>query len=98
MRRVGIGDLVYAARAVQDAPAGARHARCRALVWRAHAADKYVKRLRKLHPEWGDGSLRGAVAAGGVVPPPLAGMDLCHALAVVLEVLTADMAAKSGRL
>ncbi|MEP1943760.1 MAG: hypothetical protein ABJJ03_11710, partial [Sulfitobacter sp.] len=29
-------------------------------VWRAHVADKYVKKLRKLHPNWGDGSLRAA--------------------------------------
>lgn len=30
------------------------------MIWRAHVADKYVKKLRKLHPIWGDGSLRAA--------------------------------------
>lgn len=60
MRRVGLNDLHHAACAVQSAAKSERHCCARQLVWRAHVADKYVKRLRKLHPNWGDGSLREA--------------------------------------
>ena len=63
MRRVGLMDLHYAARAVQTVPAEARVAFCRRLKWQAHVADKHVKRLRRLHPHWGDGSLRAAALA-----------------------------------
>ncbi len=63
MRQVGITDLYHAARAVQAVPSTNREQFCRELLWRAHVADKYVKRLRKLHAEWGDGSLRAAALA-----------------------------------
>lgn len=53
MRQVGLADLHHAARAVQRKPVSERGGFCRDLVWRAHVADKYVKRLRKLHPVWG---------------------------------------------
>ncbi|WP_299559707.1 hypothetical protein [uncultured Sulfitobacter sp.] len=56
-------DLHHAARAVQMVPPPARRAFSDGLLMRAHAADKYVKRLRKLHPLWGDGSLRAAALA-----------------------------------
>ncbi len=56
-------DLHHAARAVQGAPRERREAACFHLIWRAHVADKYVKRLQKLHPLWGDGSLRAAALA-----------------------------------
>lgn len=63
MRHVGITDLYHAARAVQAVQPIKRARFCRELLWRAHIADKYVKRLRKLHPDWGDGSLRAAALA-----------------------------------
>lgn len=63
MRQVGITDLYHAARAVQAVPSTHREQFCRELLWRAHVADKYVKRLRKLHAKWGDGSLRAAALA-----------------------------------
>ena len=58
-----MSDLPHAARALYGVPHEQRGAFCARLVWRAHVADKYVKRLEKLHPHWGDGSLR-AVALG----------------------------------
>lgn len=60
MRRACLSDLHHAARAVQTVPQAARGEFCARLLWQAHVADKYVKRLRKLHPKWGDGSLRAA--------------------------------------
>ncbi len=56
-------DLHHAARAVQVVAPPLRAGFCNRLLERAHAADKYVKRLRKLHPAWGDGSLRAASLA-----------------------------------
>ncbi len=53
-------DLHHAARAVQMVAPPLRAGFCDRLLERAHAADKYVKRLHKLHPAWGDGSLRAA--------------------------------------
>ncbi|KIN72112.1 DUF7742 family protein [Sulfitobacter guttiformis] len=60
MRAVGLSDLVHAARAVQAVPQADRLSFGMHLLWRAHVADKYVKRLSKLHPHWGDGSLCAA--------------------------------------
>lgn len=53
-------DLHHAACALQGFPREQRVDLCALLIWRAHVADKYVKRLAKLHPQWGDGSLRAA--------------------------------------
>lgn len=53
-----MSDLHHAACALYGVPHEQRGAFCTSLVWQAHVADKYVKRLRKLHPYWGDGSLR----------------------------------------
>ncbi|UWR21033.1 hypothetical protein [Sulfitobacter sp. S190] len=60
MRAVQTGDLLAAARCLLAVAPRDRAALARQLLIEAHAADKYVKRLRKLHPQWGDGSLRGA--------------------------------------
>lgn len=68
MRQIGLTDLYHAARAVQAIPEPARAQACAQLLRQAHAADKYVKRLRKLHPEWGDGSLRAAALARSCEP------------------------------
>ncbi len=85
MRQIGLTDLYHAARVVQTAPEAARNDTCAELFWQAHVADKYVKRLRKLHPVWGDGSLRAAALAqsnrpGSTVVTP----DLHRCLMIVL--------------
>lgn len=58
MRQIGISDLLCAARAVQAVPRAEQVTFAQNLIWQAHVADKYVKRVAQLHPEWGDGSLR----------------------------------------
>jgi len=60
MRPVGFDDLRTAARALMAVPQDARGALCARLLQRARWADCYVKRLSKLHPQWGDGTLRAA--------------------------------------
>jgi len=49
-------------------PPDTRAGAARRLVWRAHWADCWRKRLGRAHPAWGDGSLGAAVPAG---PLPL---------------------------
>ena len=63
MRQVDVTDLHHAARAVAAVERADRARFAAILCWRAHVADKHVKRLRKPHPEWGDGSLRAAALA-----------------------------------
>lgn len=88
MRRVGLMDLYHAARAVEAAPLQGREAVCRDLLCRAHVADKYLKRLGKTHPLWGDGSLRGAALAGRrEIEHQSMSVDFRACLALVLEVL-----------
>jgi len=53
-------------------PAAQHAALCDQLIRSAHVADKYAKRLKKLHPVWGDGSLRAAALARGA-----AGQEAC---------------------
>lgn len=81
-------DLHYAARAVQVLELCEREASVLDMLWRAHVADKYVKRLKKLHPFWGDGSLRSVAllklndAEGGAMS-----LDLLNCIGVVTRVL-----------
>lgn len=85
MRLAGLSDLHHAAQAVQTVPEPARKAFCVQLLWQAHVADKYVKRLRKLHPLWGDGSLRAAALLSKRAPAAdMGGPDYRRALALVL--------------
>ncbi|KEJ90215.1 hypothetical protein DSW25_08455 [Sulfitobacter donghicola DSW-25 = KCTC 12864 = JCM 14565] len=94
---MGLPDLLHAARVIQAAPVENRKETARQLVWRAHVADKYVKRLRKLHPEWGDGSLRGAaVASGCLTGQPFNSLHIQHCILILLQVLR-DTEHKSSR-
>ncbi|WP_439655610.1 DUF7742 family protein [Sulfitobacter aquimarinus] len=88
MRQIGLSDLHHAAWAVRQQPAPQQTAFCARLIWRAHVADKYVKRMAKLHPAWGDGSLRAAViSCCGPANSGLRGEELQAGIAVVLGAL-----------
>ncbi len=81
-------DLYHAACAVQGTSRKERVVFCEALIWRAHVADKYVKRVHKLHPEWGDGSLRSAATLHQVGPPIQIGpSDFLECFSIVLNAL-----------
>lgn len=87
-------DLYHAARAVQAVPREYREAACLDLLWRAHVADKYLKRLRKVHPLWGDGSLRAAALAGfESVESRTISPDMLDCFAIVLRALAAKRCA-----
>ncbi|PYE85726.1 hypothetical protein [Pseudoroseicyclus aestuarii] len=88
MRPLLPGDMDQAVRALLAVPEARRAALAGRLILRAHAADKWRKRLRRPHPLWGDGSLMAASMRA-----PQAGWrgrfdaDWCAALAVLLAAL-----------
>ena len=68
MRSVMQSDVRAAVRAVLAVPAGARTTFCARLVQEAEWADRFVKRLGKLHPFWGNGTLLGAAQGHPLAP------------------------------
>ncbi len=90
MRQVGLSDLHHAARALQTVPPPNREQCARQLIWRAHVADKMVKRLCRLHPAWGDGSLRAAALQHPRQEiEPNGTQDYLHCISIILKVLDA---------
>lgn len=84
MRRLLIGDVMAAARAILPAPPARRAALADRLLDEAHAAHLFCKRLGRPHPRWGDGSLMTRALNHGApeVPP---GPALWAALELVLH-------------
>ena len=57
MRRITMADLAAVAQFLARRPASDRPALLDRLISQAQAADCYSRRLRRPHPDWGDGSL-----------------------------------------
>ncbi|AWB48933.1 hypothetical protein HYN69_10875 [Gemmobacter aquarius] len=103
MRRVQIGDLLALAAAVSgrpDAAALALH-----LCAQTHAAHLYVKRFRRLHPVWGNGSLMSRSFAEGTSleadwsPDGLAALETaCAAVSIWRERLDCRAATLCARI
>jgi hypothetical protein len=90
MRQVRLPDLHHAALAILTVEPHNRAQLCKELVWQAHVADKYVKRLRRLHPYWGDGSLRAVAMERNVEGQnPYKFNDYQSAISVVTDVIAA---------
>lgn len=70
MRAVLHTDLVAAARALLAVPPQARVALCRQLLGKADWADRFVRRLGRVHPEWGNGTLADAARRAGLAAEP----------------------------
>jgi len=70
MRSLLWGDIIAAARYLAAVPAPRRETETRALFWRAHIADKVMKRLRRPHSVWGNGSLTAAASASDLARQP----------------------------
>lgn len=60
MRPVLPGDVSNAARALLCVPRGMRAGLCARMIGEAEAADEYARRMGRLHPLWGNGSLMSA--------------------------------------
>ncbi|EPX81952.1 hypothetical protein [Salipiger mucosus] len=90
MKRVFHGDLTCAARALIVAPPGRRWRLARDLVARADAADRYLARTGRAHPDWGNGTLMAAALAQRVGNDrPLDDPDYADCMVLVLEALRA---------
>ncbi len=87
MRTVIHGDVVAAAMAVRTLPASLRGDEIIRYLDRAHAADAYRKRLGKVHPFWGNGSLASAVGRVPAAEPFLSDTQYLEALSSVFETL-----------
>ncbi len=69
MRAITQGDVHAATRVVWRRPRAEWRPLVRRALVLAHAADLYRKRLRQVHPAWGNGTLAGVFVAGGALPP-----------------------------
>ena len=88
MRRVMHGDLVAAARALLPVPPTQRAAQIARWLAEAHAADRYFRRLGRVHRHWGDGSLRTRVLGVPLPPEPALNQpNYLHCLSCVLNAL-----------
>lgn len=92
MRRVGPMDLHHAARALAAAPPFARACMAERISMQAHAAHKFVKRLRRLHPEWGDGSLRSATLGMRKIETHTLNSDLTDGYLHIVRILASRQA------
>ncbi len=86
MRGLTHGDVVAAASLLRTTPRETWDATVDRLLDQAHAADVYRKRLGRLHPRWGNGSLMSMVLCESSVWPEsrFSDSDYVEALAAVL--------------
>ncbi|WP_417721222.1 hypothetical protein [Salipiger sp.] len=90
MKPVMHGDLVAAARALLAAAPGARWRLARDLVARADAADRFLDRHGRVHPEWGNGTLMAAALVLPLAPEPRIDQPVyADCMILVLEALRA---------
>ncbi|MBS0124254.1 hypothetical protein [Thetidibacter halocola] len=95
MRPVLHGDVIAAARAILPLPPLAREAAARRLVAQAEAADRYRKRMGRVHRDWGNGTLMGA-AGPGVAAVRLGDPEMLDAMRAVIDALL-ERAVRAGR-
>ncbi|MBB5722056.1 hypothetical protein FHS72_001680 [Loktanella ponticola] len=62
MRPIHLSDLHYAACALKNEPEITRPATLQSALANADTADRYRKRLRRAHPDYGTGTLTSALA------------------------------------
>jgi hypothetical protein len=89
MRGLTHGDVVAVASLLRTRPRETWDATVDRLLDRAHAADAYRKRLGRVHPRWGNGSLMSTVLCESPVWPEqrLSDPRYVEALAAVLLAL-----------
>lgn len=88
MRAVLLGDLLALVRVLKSVPAGDRLTLCRCIIRTAELADRYCRRLGHAHPDWGNGTLSGALPPGPVAPMgPVDDPETAACLTMVLEQL-----------
>lgn len=85
-----MGDIIAAARALRNVPPSMQPAAVNALFYRAHLADKVMKRTGLPHSAWGNGSLLACAATPAPMPEPFpSDLEYLGALRLVIEGLIA---------
>ncbi|PSL20585.1 putative tail protein [Shimia abyssi] len=98
MWRVLAGDIVAVARWLQTLPQGQRAQAVEDVIERASAAHKFFRRFGRSHPDWGNGSLYGAITMPGAGPEPsFSNVEYCRSTALVLMKLTQFREFSAGR-
>ncbi|MHA6262170.1 DUF7742 family protein [Arenibacterium sp. CAU 1754] len=88
MRPVLHGDVSSAARALLNVPPADRAALCHRLLREAEEADRYVARVGRLHPIWGNGSLMSAARKRVLAnEPTFDDAEYCGCFEMVLQAL-----------
>ncbi len=88
MRRVLHGDVTSLARVLRRSAPERRAALCAQVIREADWADRYVRRLGRVHPLWGDGTLMSAARKRVLADEPeLSDADYCSCLELVFETL-----------
>lgn len=70
MRPVLYCDVSAAARVLMRVPQAHREERCAGMIERAQVADRFVKRLGRIHPVWGNGTLLAVARRHPIGPEP----------------------------
>ena len=87
-RPVQFADLEAAMRLLLKAPPAQRRLDMADICARADIADRHRKRLRRLHPTYGDGTLMAAAMGQGLAPRPAAvTAEVLSCLHIVIAVL-----------
>jgi hypothetical protein len=90
MRALAPADLTAAARALLALPEAQREAAAGRLLCEAEAADRHRKRLGRVHPRWGGGTLEGAARGWPLAPPrPLADTEFLACLWLIIGAILA---------
>ena len=88
MRAVQLADVEIAARALMIVPCEDRKSLIERLLWQADTADRYRKRLRRPHGEFGTGTLMSAAMQCPLAPRPVRlTADVAHAFSTVINAL-----------
>jgi hypothetical protein len=88
MRPVLHGDVANAARALLHVPRGARRELCTRMIREAEAADIHARRVGRLHPLWGNGSLMSAARKRVLADEPgFDDLEYCGCFEMVLRAL-----------
>ena len=85
MRRLLLGDVIAAARALLVLPADQRKGLLDAMIHQADAAHRFFKRYSRPHPKWGNGSLMARANLLPQVAEPFASnIDYLQAIQLVI--------------
>lgn len=88
MRAVFYGDVCATVRALLVVQSDQRGAACKRIFKEADIADRFVRRLGKVHPHWGAGTLRDAAQNRALAPDPgFDDPDFLDCLSLVLDEL-----------